>query len=83
MQDIRNKYPEIVDTVTSHNIIGYYKNLYRTYVNKGLKNYLLWVDYLLDKYNQYQGTGFTKVESKINALSDGLEALVKAYEVRK
>jgi hypothetical protein len=37
---------------------------------------LPWVDYLLDKYVQYNSAGFSRDESEINALMDGLESLV-------
>ena len=35
-----------------------------------------WVDYILDKYLLYSRTGFTKMESQIGGMMDGLELIL-------
>ena len=36
-----------------------------------------WIDYILDSYTKYTKTGFTKMESQINSMMDGLEEILE------
>lgn len=38
--------------------------------------HLPWINHLLDSYLKYGSAGFTKDESSVNSLLDGLEALI-------
>lgn len=42
-------------------------------------NHSAWIDYALDRYNQYR-RAFTNEESQVNSLLDTLEELIKQQE---
>lgn len=71
-------YNDVVEAVFTKKPFKYFRQQYHIITTDyEAKYYQQWVDYILDKYNNYVTCGFTKDESKINSLMDGLEALVK------
>lgn len=80
-ETINDYYSQIVEAVFDKQPFTYFDDYY--FIKTGMEpefnnpNYVLWVDYLLDKYNNYRHAGFTDDESQINSLMDGLEGLLR------
>ena len=76
-------YQTIVDVVVKNDILPYYSAQYKIFLNHSEENYFVWTDYLMDTYHNYKHKGFSEFESKINALSDGVEGMIDQWNNRK
>ena len=80
-RNINDYYSDIANAVVTRTVFSYFKVQYNMVTNLPPvlenKNYAKWIDYLLDSYNKYKHAGFNDTESQINAVMDGLEALLK------
>lgn len=69
----------VIDYVCQHRGMDLFNTYFKMYSSAPpdyRNNHLLWVDYLLDRYNIYKSAGNSSFESEVFCILDGIEAVM-------